>query len=309
MKASLLLATLVLALGTARAAAPHPSVLMVKVRDKMVPVVRVIGTDPVVLVDGQEKRIRTDPVYLIQRAEAYGEGTVRIKQVSLGAVEIKNVATAADAQAGITSVSEGPRFGTAYFQATITAKQFLHGSFIAIVVYGDQGRPDVLPQSELIVHELPDLPAGQPVPVKLTAAIPNGQSHLRYFMQVFDATGRELYSNWSVDGWPFYAQREKIILHSQVEKYLARNPGANHALEPVLMARPIFPEGVAVPTAPAAAVLTVGPDGTVAHVDVQGISDPAASTCVGDTLSGWFFLPQLKQGAPVTAKVKIPLQF
>ena len=38
------------------AAGPHPTMLTVKYKDLMLPVVKLIGSDPVVLVDGKEKR-------------------------------------------------------------------------------------------------------------------------------------------------------------------------------------------------------------------------------------------------------------
>lgn len=66
------------------AAAPHPTLLTVKYKDQLLPVAKVYGSDPVVLVSGKEKRIRTKVAFIPQRTAPFGEGflTFLSKQVS-----------------------------------------------------------------------------------------------------------------------------------------------------------------------------------------------------------------------------------
>jgi len=58
------------------AAAPHPSMLTVKYGDQFLPVVKVRGDTPYVMLDGKERDIRTNPLYLLQDAPGYSDNYV-----------------------------------------------------------------------------------------------------------------------------------------------------------------------------------------------------------------------------------------
>ncbi len=58
--------------------------LTVKYKDKMLPVVRVEETDPFVMVDGKEVRVRSNPIYLAQDAPAFSDNFVTAPRGGLG---------------------------------------------------------------------------------------------------------------------------------------------------------------------------------------------------------------------------------
>ncbi len=311
MKKFLLVLGVVLA-GSLRASAPHPSVLTVKYRDQMLPVVKVIGTDPVVMVDGAEKRIRTEPSYLVQRADGYGPGRVTARHVTAAGTELKIVASQDELQDGPGYGSSGPRFGTSYFEGRFTSRETLSGGFVVIVFYSPLTlgfSSNEMSLTEVVVHDLPVLPAGQEVDVKLSAAIPNGQPNLTFFFQIFDGHGREIVTNAMEPAWKYYAQRDRLKLVGVRTQYLEKFRGADHAAVPAVMARPVFREGVKTPQGEASALITVSADGVVTQVEVRGVEDTAARDDIANALGGWLFLPQLKGGVPVATKLQVPLEF
>jgi hypothetical protein len=296
----------------ALAFAPSPTVLTVKYKDQMLPVVRVIDTDPVVQVDGKEKRIRTEPLYLTQPAPGFADTSVDIVKTAMGGMELQQQI---ERDQSVANPSQGPRFGTSYFEGSMKARQTLKGGFAVVTIYSPydfvilQKDPKMGAHAEVIVHELPTLPAGKTVAVKFTAAIPNGKPHLTYCVQLFDHQGREVVTNQLQKAWAYYHQRDLVTLRDAVTKYIAQFSGANHGLVPVLMPHPLLPDGIEKPADPAAAILDVSAEGLVTHVELEGIPLAAAQHATAEALGGWMFLPQLESGTPVATKVKVPLRF
>ncbi|MBS0661855.1 MAG: hypothetical protein JSR48_01215 [Verrucomicrobia bacterium] len=312
MRKTLLCLAAAAAVVSLRASAPHPSVLTVKFHDQMLPVAKMIGTDPVVIVDDAEKRIRTAPIYLVQRTDHFAPGFVTARHVQFGGTELKVVTTQDQAQSDHSATPTGPRFGVSYFEGHFTAKQTITGGFIVIVVYSPtamEGGPSEENQTQVIVHDLPDLPAGQDTAVKVSAALPDGQPNQTYFFQIFDGNGGEVVTNLSELAWKYYALRDRVKLAGIRAQYLEKFHGANHAAVPAVMSRPVFSEGAKPPHGEATAVLAVSPDGLVTHVDIRGVEDAAARADIANALGGWLFLPQLKGGVPVGTKIQVPLEF
>ena len=221
------------------------------------------------------------------------------------------MASQADAQVG-GPASEGPRFGTSYFEAALTAKQTVSNGFVAIVVFSPVNLAEPASsenRSEVIVHDLPLLPAGQEVVVQITAAIANGLPNQRFFFQVFDGNGRELLTDHLDSAWQYYAVRDRVQLVGVVGKYLEKFKGQDHAAVPAMMARPVFANGLTPPSGPVTALLAVSAEGFVTDVSVRGVDDAAARKSIADALGGWLFLPQLRAGQPVPSKIQVPLQF
>jgi hypothetical protein len=61
---------------SALAFAPHPSVLTVKYDGQMLPVVKVSGDTPYVLVKGELQSVKSEPIYLIQDASGFSSNFV-----------------------------------------------------------------------------------------------------------------------------------------------------------------------------------------------------------------------------------------
>lgn len=313
MKTPLLVCILSLATAGLQAAAPHPSVLTVKYGDKLEPVVRVVGTDPVIMVDAREKRIRSEPLYLVQRAEAFGEGFVQMNGASLALQSMSTAASADAAQvANGSGMSSESNFGTTYFEVTLRSRQELKGGFAVVVTYGSNrvgGRRVQSGPAQVIVHDLPDLPAGKDVPVKFNAALIQGGAQQTFFIQLFDGSGREILTNKSDEAWQFYAMSDRAKLDGAIRKYCERNPAADVAAKPVLMAQPVFKDGLTPPKTAGSALLEVAADGTVAKLEITGIENEGVKQSIAEALNGWLFYPRLRAGVPVASKVQIPLQF
>ena len=282
----------------ALAFAPHPTVLTVKYQDRMLPVVKVIGTDPVVLVDGKEKRIRSEPEYEPQRADGYSAEKVQFLKIKLSGTQIKVVANVADE--GEHPAQVGDVGGLAEFETTLKSARTLQGAFITVVIYYP---------AQIVVHDLPTLPAGVAVPVHITSNMFTYVPGQSYFVQLFDATGREIFTPVSENSWGYFAGKERARLARALERYRASFAGKDHPAAPAITIRPLLPDG-AVPTAPAlTAQLSVSPEGAVDYVSLDGTAGGAVDRAVREALGGWLFLPRLKAGEPVPCVVQVPIQF
>ncbi len=316
MKNKILLFLFLAGCSSLRAAAPHPTVLTVKYKDQMLPVVKVIGTDPVVLVDGKEKRIRTDPVYLPQRAETFSENRIELRDASLGGVQFARNET--ESVNDYNQPIMGNAGGTAEFKATLWSEKPVHGGYIAIVIYTPlmsylkdmkELKGSGIGAPEVVVHALPDLPAATEVKVNISSMMFTVLPGQRYFAQVFEPGGLEVPTNTMELAWAYYALVERDRFKNVLPQYIKAFANTDRAVAPVLMARPFIPKDVPKPAGPVAATLTVSADGLVYEVVTEGISDPRLERCVTNALRGWLFYPKLKKGEPAATKVKIPIQF
>jgi hypothetical protein len=285
--------------------APHPSMLLVKYKDQMLPVIKVHGDAPVVMVEGKEKRLWTDPVFFVQRAEAFSDNYIDTLGVGLGGKMLLTYDGIPE-PAGVTLPS------ATEFKANLAAKETLKGGFTVVVVYSPNNpfgdlSPDNRPK--LIVHELPDLPAGQTVQVKFTDGDTGRMKNARYFIQFFDATGREVMTPGVEYAWQYYALRDLHKLSIAMGKYLERFKEADHDAVPAIMPKPVFKPGAVLPKGAVTVVLTVEANGTVSAVDAGNIADASARDSLTAALGGWLFLPKLEAGQPVGTSIQVPLKF
>ena len=89
----------------------------------------------------------------------------------------------------------------------------------------------------------------------------------------------------------------------------ARDSRADHDAVPIFTPRPIFKSTAVLPTGEITVVLTVEPEGYVSAVDAGMVADDSARDSLVEALGGWYFLPKLKAGQPVSNFVQVPLQF
>lgn len=291
------------------AAAPHPTTLTVQYKGAMLPVVKVVSTDPVVQVDGKEKRIRTEPIYQPQRTRDFSPESVRLKDISLGGTQYFMVYDQADD--GPRPARIGNHGGVAEFQATLVADRPLEGAFIAVVLF----TPAVfeldseLFRSQIVVHELPPLPAGVEVPVRITSKMFTYIPDQQYFVQVFDRNGAEIFTPYARPGWDYYARVERAQLAAVLKRYVADQAGRDAPARPVVMIKPFLPDRSQLPTGSVTAYLTVTPDGLVEDVSLSEALPGPADGAVQAALSGWLFLPRIKAGSAVSSRIEVPLQF
>ncbi|MFI5356857.1 MAG: hypothetical protein ACHQ4G_05955 [Opitutales bacterium] len=278
--------------------------------ENFVPVIHVVDSRPVILIDGAEQTVTTTPVYVAERAPLFGPEHVQLLSASLGGgVPIK----AAPGESDESDFRPATTFGLepGYFVAELLAPEALHGGFVVVTVFSDKiFQPDAdFIRPVVLVNALPDLPAGQTVKASFAAPYVGGRSDTKYFVQIFDHEGREVRVNGLGLAWKYYALVERTKLKQAIFLYETRFMNQNHAASPLVTVRPVFPAGFTPPVKPAVAVLDVNADGLVSAVALEQVDDAVTREAVTNALDGWLFLPQLKAGSPVPTRVKVPLQF
>lgn len=292
-----------------RAAAPHPTVLTVQYKDQFLPVTKVIGSDPVVLVEGKEKRIRTEPRYLPSRIERYSEATVEVKEVSVGLMQLRMVA---ESKPEATSAPMlGAQGGRADFRASLRSSEAFSGGFVAVVMYGRSSLTDPAkgPSGEIVVHALPELPANTDVPVTFGSKAFVYHPDQAFFVQVFDREGREVMTNTTRQCWPYYAAIERFQLQETLRKVKASLAGKDLDARPVLRIKPLLPKSAGRPAEPVVAQITVMSDGTVSGIRISDTNPVEVGVAVREALEGWLFMPKVKAGELVPCTVKVPFTF
>jgi len=288
--------------------APHPTVLTVQYKDQMLPVVRLDGTDPFVLVDGKETRIRSNPVYLAQDAASFSDNFVAASRGALGGTIHMHVLGDHDSSYDPTNAQNGG----IYFDVPLTAKQTIKGGYAVLVMYAPDtfaNQPGHSNPAEVIVHELPELPAGQAVNVHFSARVLPRTAEPKFFVQIYDSFGQEVLTNDVQHAWKFYGLRDRARFDRGLEKYLAKFKAADHDAIPAITPKPLFKPGAVLPKGEFTVTLTVEADGTVSAVDAGSVADNGVRDSLTDAISGWLFLPKLKAGQPVSTYVQVPLQF
>jgi len=196
-----------------------------------------------------------------------------------------------------------PHQGQMDLPLELKAWKTLKGGYAVVVIFSG------LNQAEILVRELPELPAEKTVQFKISVhALPRTTNPM-YFVQIFDETGREVRTNDVSYAWQYYAARERARLAEAITKYQAKYPTADHAAVPFFMVGPVFRPGVVLPTGEITVTLSVGADGTVTDVDAGMIGNDSTRNSVVEALGGWLFLPKLTAGQPDFTTVSVPLKF
>lgn len=308
MKSLLALPLLGLLAASLHATPLHPTVLVVNYKPNPLPVVKVIETDPVVIVDGKEKRIRTEPQYRLDRAKSFGKGFVTFGQITFDGIPLEDVNAPKPEK---SKKYADPNNRVRQFQTTVKSKLALPGGFIVITAFPEGIGYSLLRDTS--VHQLPDLLPGQEAKVDFAVAILRdadmGGHKLNYVVQVFDGNGYEVMSSELKYASSYFAAGDRLQLLEVIDGYKQKFAGQDHSLVPYIQPPPVFPEDFIKPEQPATATLTISADGVVTAVVIDGLNDAALRQSYMDALSGWLFLPRLKAGVAVPAKVKLPLQF
>lgn len=286
---------------------PHPTVLLVEDGAQRSPVVKVIGTDPVIHTDATEKRIRNRVSYYAMRAPHFGDGEVRFTSLAINGTTYHSTANYDD----LPSPS-APVIGGAYeFEARLVPTVDLKGAFMAVLLFDTAflNGAAATPAAEIIVNAIPELPAGRESTVKFRSTIAQRRGQTGYLPLVFAAGGGEVRSSASDFTARYFQRVERELLAGAVARYRAQFPAEDRPAAPFLTFQPILPDGARKPTEALMAELNVGADGLVREVALPGTVEPALSSVLRDTLSGWQFLPRLKSGQPAPARIQVPLRF
>ena len=204
-----------------------------------------------------------------------------------------------------------PRLAVEQKDATLVSDQPLTNVFMAVLVFDSgflSGHTD-RPRTQIILHDVPDLAAGQETRVKFSAAAFQQRAGSWFFPLLF-SDGAEIRTALAEYSDGYFNRIERLQHQAQLAAYREKFATANHAAVPTVMIRPVFPDGVEMPHdgTPHTARLFVGEDGMVNDLDITPTFEPVVNREIIRALRGWLFLPKLVDGEPVVAQIKIPLQ-
>lgn len=292
--------------------APYPTVVTVSYKDQLWPVVRIQKTNPVILYKGKEKRLRSESRYVFDRASRYSDNRIEFSRKFLGSMSTNWVSYTTGNGLDADMAPLGGDSGTTSFYAILRAQQDVQGGYAAIVVYTDDsltGPVDRFNRTEIMVSEIPDMPAGEDVSISLKCGIMKGGEGFRYFIQIFDRDGLEIPSNVMAHAWRYYAIRDREQLKRILPDYLQKNREASRGVTPVIMPKPFLPKDYNPPENPISAIIDISAKGEVTDVEINGLEHGPVHTAITDALEGWLFLPQLNEGIATATKVQVPIQF
>ena len=283
--------------------APRPSMLTVTYKGKECRVVNYEVEQCVAIVDGKEKSLWRPGGYSLKDAAGFSDNYVDSDGPPLGgAVKIQKL--------GGPKQTQMPDI--LMLNATLRARQTLKGGFTVVGLYSPAQFSSPVTSAnhpELIIESLPELPAGQAVPVEISLGAAQPPKDPHFFVLFFDNAGREVVSRGSSYAWEYFAQFDRARLAVALKKYLEKFPGADHDPVPAIMPKPVFTHGPAPSSNGLSALLTISASGEVSEVEIQGSPDPETTRCLTAAIEGWLFLPKLKAGQPVPVRVAIPLKF
>lgn len=292
--------------------APHPTMVTVRYKNEMRPVVRVVGTDPVVLYKEKEKRLRIEPIYVLDRTSAYAENLIEFSKKSLASQSSSWISSTTGTGVDTDIAPFGGDYGVSILRAVLKAQHSVKGGFAAIVIYSDENLTKPVSRynrTEIIVRDLPDIPAGQDIEIKLKGAVMNGGINSRYFIQLFDQNGLEIPTNVMAHAWRYYDLRDREQLKRILPDYLQKNRGSSRGVTPVIMPKPFLPKDSNPPENPISAIIDISAKGEVTDVEINGLEHGPLHDAITNALEGWLFLPQLNEGTPTATKVQVPIQF
>lgn len=287
-----------LGLVATHAAPPHPTQVKVIYKDQPWPIIHLTKVDPIVLMDGREKRIRQRVTYYPERAQAFGPGYVNVSLESLSAQP--NTFTRVDLGAGIVNIN-----------MTLESATDLRGGFMLVSATKPQKEHERgrWPETYFLAHELPDLKAGIATVVEQRLVLMDAEIGMNCFIQLFDAQGREIPTNVMQSAWDYYHEQEIRQLQSALPEYLKKYAGQSRGAFPVVRPTPYLTNKGTLLPPNARALLTVSPHGRVTMVALEGISDKTIAGEIREALRGWLFFPRLSEGEPIETQIEVPLQF
>ena len=286
---------------------PHPTALLTNHGKTIHPVIKVLGTDPIVSIDGKDVRIRNRSIFFAERAPRYADPTADLKDVSLNGTVLKAVVNESDDPERSGALIGG----TSFFEARLTSSAELIGSYIALIVFDStflDGRTDQ-PETEIILHELPVIRAGIEIKIKFTAPLVGSGSRKAFVPILFAAGGAEIRTGFWSHAARYFSRIEQIKLRQAIGEYRAKFSNQDHEAVPFVRVSPILPSGMAAPSGDLAATLMINATGSVTSVRFSTDGPNDLTRALADALSGWLFLPKLKTGEPVACQVVLPFRF
>jgi hypothetical protein len=303
---------------------PHPTAVYAEYKGQKHLVVAAERDKPVILVDGKRVSLPNDTPLFTERTPGYSG----IKATFTNERPVKQAI-------------KRDRYNTigAFDEKTvdISTDQDLRDCFLVIIHFEEEylmtdeqleqsrkknaeifhDRPVSRPQ--IHVHQIPDLKAKQSTTVTFSSVIsidprytnlPGavGVGFKTFIIHPLFSEGREIRTNLPEIAATYFYHREKLLHQALLRQWIKQAGKADQPLKPVLQIPPLLDSTEGFPPN-ASATLSIAGDGTVSEAILDAEFPPDAAKILQNTLRAWLFLPKLKGGMPVPARVKVPLKF
>jgi len=263
--------------------------LYVRQKDKLYPVCKLQYNTPQYLDGDKAKWAKSEGVgdefaYGMQTVDLYSPKYVRIRSVKV-------------ATEGISIDGSAHQINKLFtFAASFSADYPLKNVFLVLELH--TGTTD----SGLIVTEVGDLKPGIWTPVDLRRTFMDDFVSPTYRLHLFVGGEEALHSEMSAD-----------LIDAALDAVVAdRIKGATNANpKPLVGPQPKYPEALKSSHEPGSATvsLVIRPNGAVSGVVVKEASRPEFGQAAFDALRTWRFLPKVKDGEPVEARITLPFKF
>jgi hypothetical protein len=291
----------------------HPTIITTDYKGKAYPVVAVSAEVPEIEVEGKLRKLNSKPSYLTPRAAGFAPGFVTFKdQKASSKVMMTGTRAMGMGPTGTNALPGGAISGGGEYECTLVSSENHTDCYVAVLFYrpGDGGSP--LPGwTAIAFRQIGDLVAGRETKVAINSSyvVPPGV-WANYFSMVF-TKGMEIRSDQSELSAKFFRPTEMAVHGAMLARYREQNPGADRPASAYLRFNPELPPGVDPRSLPPTitAKFSVTETGEIDDLEIDQVLDVKVDHEIRRALDGWLFMPRLKNGYPVRARITVPLSF
>lgn len=286
----------------------HPTIIQGTYKGKALPIIAVHNESPEVEVEGKLKRLPqgSKTSYTPLRGAGYAPGTLK-----LGAMKVTGSKTNMVLMfPGGGQVDGGTVSSSTEFTVTVTPTQDYSDCYVALMFFDQgyiEGTTD-LPGASVQFEAIKPLVGGKENKLKIHFGyVDFGERHIGFF-PLFFTRGMEIQTDQCELVARFFRHREMTIHEHLLKSHREKNANQSVPLKPYLQIPPLVPDDLIPPT-PLAIDTTfmVSEEGTVESLQFESDVPTAVLSPLRRSLSGWLFLPRLKDGRPARTLVHIPL--
>jgi len=202
---------------------------------------------------------------------------------------------------------------TGDYRTTVLAKESHADCFLAVIFFQEDalGRP--VPTSTAIAfRNIGQLVGGRSTDLRIDTSYLVKPGVTFYSIPLIFAKGVEVRSSQSEVASRFF-RSEEMTAHAEVlSNYKKQYATENRPASPYLRFPPQLPSNVDPTSLPPVVKTTfaVTEEGEVDDLEIDpALLDPAVRHDIRNSISGWLFLPCLKQGVPTRITMSLPLAF
>ncbi len=287
----------------------HPTIIEGNYKGKYLPIVSVFSDSPRVQVDGKLKGVSSSKTvgYAPRRGAAFAPGNLQLRDLKVNASKINMVLMFENG----SEVSAGTLSARSDFSATVIPSRDYADCFVALIFF-DQGYLEGStdnPQATVEFHSIKNLVGGQENKIQLTFGYMDfGERRTGYF-PLFFTHGVEIRTDHCELIAQFFHRREMALHQAYVKAYCEKHRDKSLPLQPYLQIPPIFPEGTSFEGIPdsVSATFMVSDEGQLENLRFEEKLTPGVAGPLRRTLSGWLFMPRIKEGRAQRTMVTLPI--